>query len=120
MDRWQAQYAFWASYGVPAYEENAVPDLDTVTFPYITYQAVTAGFDGDVMPSVSVWTRSGSWSAADALADMIEADIGGGKTIPYDGGLIWVTPETPFAQSMGDPDDDLIKRKVLGVILHFA
>lgn len=121
MDRWQAQYSLWSSYGVEAYEENSVPDLDDLEYPYITYQAVSAGFDGDTMPSVSIWSRSSSWADADALADAIEADIGmGGKSVMYEGGMLWVTANAPFAQSMGDPDDDLIKRKLLSVVLHFV
>ena len=39
MDRYEAQYAFWSSFGVPAYEQNSVPDLDDLTFPYITFEA---------------------------------------------------------------------------------
>lgn len=120
MDRWQAQYEFWAAYGVEVYEENSVPDLEGMEYPYITYQAVSAMFNGETMPSVSIWTRSNSWAEADSLVDVIEADIGeGGKSIAYDGGILWVTANTPFAQSMGDPDDDLIKRKLLSVTVHF-
>ena len=121
MDRWEAQYWFWASFGVPAYEQNSVPDLDDVSFPYLTYEAVSAGFDGDTAVSASVWTRSTSWEQADGLADAIEARLrNGGEVVSYEGGMIWVTAETPFAQNMGDPDDDRIKRKVLRVVLHFA
>lgn len=119
MDRWEAQYSFWASFGVPAYEENSVPDLDEVTFPYITYQAVTSPFDGDAMVNASIWTRSTSWLSADQLSDAVETRLkNGGATVPYTGGLLWYTAETPFAQNMGDPDDDRIKRKLLALILH--
>ena len=121
MDRWQSQFAFWNSFGVPAYEQSAVPDLDDVDFPYITYPAMTAPFGGDTVASPSIWTRSPSWLEADALADTIEQRLkNGGEVVLYDGGMIWVTAETPFAQSMGDPNDDLIKRKVLTIGLHFA
>lgn len=121
MDRFQAQAAFWNGYGVPAYEENAVPDAKEVTFPYITYQAVSAPFDGDVSVNASIWTKGTSWVIADGLVDAIESDLhNGGKVLSYTGGMIWVTAETPFSQSMGDPDNDLIKRKLLTVVLHFA
>lgn len=119
MDRWEAQYSFWASFGVPAYEENSVPDLDEVTFPYITYQAVSSPFDGDAMINASIWTRSTSWLVADNLSDAIETRLkNGGAVVPYTGGILWYTAETPFAQNMGDPDDDRIKRKLLALILH--
>ena len=120
MDRYEALHSFWASFSVPAYEENSVPDLDSVTFPYITYEAMAAPFDGDVAASASIWTRSTSWQTADALADLIEERLKhGGHRLTYTGGLIWITPETPFARSMGDPADDRIKRKLLTVQYHF-
>lgn len=105
---------------MPAYEANSVPDQDNVTYPYITYEAVLAGFDEDAIIDASIWTRSTSWNSADALANSVFSLIkDGGLTISYDTGMLWFTPETPFAQSMGDPDDDLIKRKRLSVLAHF-
>lgn len=127
MDRYQAQQSFWASFGVPALRDAVVIPQDVqealwVEYgAYITYEASTAPFDGDAMISASIWTRSESWDTADALADLIETRLkNGGKVVPYDGGIIWITPESPFAQSMGDPEDDKIKRKLLNVVLHFA
>lgn len=121
-DRWQAQYAFWAGLlDVPVYEENSVPDADTVSFPYLTYQAVMGGFDTDTSVSASIWTRSTSWAQADTLANGAFAAIeNGGKSVPYDGGMIWFTAGEPFAQSMGDPDDNSVKRKLLNVMAHFC
>lgn len=119
MDRWQAQYAFWSSFGVPAYEENSVPD--NPVFPYITYESAASAFDDDYFVNASVWTRSTSWAQADALSDAIEQNLTyGGKVLPYTGGMIWVTLGAPFAQSMGDPEDGMIKRKRLSVLLHFV
>lgn len=120
-DRWQALYDFWNSFGLPAYEENSVPDEDKITFPYLTYQAAAARFGGNFAANASVWTRSTSWLEADTISDLIEARIkDGGQVIHYDGGMIWITAEDPFSQSMGDPDDDRIKRKVLRVVYHFS
>jgi len=121
MDKYEAQYNFWSSFGYPAYEENSVPDEKDVTFPYITYQAVSSTFDSDAVVNASIWTRSTSWLDADTIANAIEADLkNGGHVLQYTGGIIWVTAESPFAQSMGDPDDDRIKRKLLTVLCHFA
>lgn len=120
-DRWEAQYLFWSSFGIPAYEESAVPDRDDITFPYITYQPMSAGFDRDVSGGASIWTRSDSWYTADTIADTIEARLkNGGEVMPYTGGMLWITAEAPFAQNLGDPDDDKIKRKVLNVVWHYA
>jgi len=121
MDRYEAQYNFWSSFGVPAYEQNSVPDLDDVTFPYITYEAIATPWDGDASINASIWTRSTSWLTADTLANAIMTAIqDGGQVLHYDGGMIWITAENPFAQSMGDPDDDRIKRKILSCVLHFS
>lgn len=121
MDRYQTQYAFWSSFGVEAYEENSVPDEDEVEFPYITYQAMASPFDDNGGVTASIWDRSTSWLTADTLADAIETRLkDGGQVISYEGGVIWITADSPFAQNMGDPDDDRIKRKRLAVVLHFA
>lgn len=126
MDRWQAQYEFWNGFTldgetVKAYEENSVPDASDVTFPYISYQAMTGGFNGDASVNASIWDRSTSWEKADRLADAMEAELAnGGKVVPYTGGLMWFSAGMPFAQAMGDDSDDMIKRKLLTVTIHFA
>ena len=120
MDKYEAQYGFWSAFGIPAYEVNTVPDEDDVSFPYITYQAVNAGFGEDVVVNANIWTRSTSWALADALADTIQNALkDGGVVVPYSGGIIWVTAENPLIQNMGDPNDDRIRRKLLTVQLHF-
>ena len=39
--------------------------------------------------------------------------------MPVDGGVLWLKRGTPFAQSMGDETDDLIKRKYLNITAEF-
>lgn len=120
MDRYEAQYAFWSSFGVPAYERNSVPDYDDLAFPYITYEAAATPFEGEVTIEASIWTRSTSWQGADALSDAVETRLNtGGEVLRYDEGILWVTAGNPLSQNMGDPDDDAIKRKLLNVQLHF-
>lgn len=121
MDRWEAQYQFWSGFGVPAYEQNSVPDADDVTFPYITYQAASSGFGGVSYLSASIWTKSTSWLTADHISDLIEDTLkDGGVFFPYDGGAVWFTLGDPFSESMGDPSDDTVKRKLLSVIVQFV
>lgn len=121
MDKWEALHSFWSSFSIPAYEENSVPDKDDLIYPYITYEAVDSGFDSDVNASASVWSRSFSWLAADTISNTIYDRLkNGGETILYDGGMIWITAGTPFSHSMGDPEDDRIKRKLLSIDYHFA
>lgn len=112
---------FWNSFGLRAYEENAVPtNGNAPDFPYITYSLVTDSFGGEVALSASIWYRSTSWVSCNAKAEEISKDIGmGGKIIPTDGGIIWLKRGQPFAQSMGDPDDAMIKRKYLNLSAEF-
>lgn len=120
MDRWEAQYQFWASFGVPAYEETNVPDKKYLTYPYITYQSMVGGFDNILPITASIWDENTSWQRADTLADTIERAIALMLPVRYEGGMyrVW-KGDTAFAQNMGDPDNDKIRRKVLNVNFEF-
>ena len=119
MDNWQAQYEFWNSFGIPAYEETSVPK--GAAYPYITYQAVDGVF-GAVLPvNASIWTRTTSWTQADTKANEIKEFI---KTMGYpkiEGGRyrVFINSDSMWAQSMNDPNDDQIKRKRLDVRFEF-
>ena len=118
MTKAAAIYQFWSGFGLTAYEENTVPE--DATFPYITYQLVTDGFDREVAATASLWYRGESWTAINAKTEEISAHIGlGGKIIKCDGGRIWIKRGQPFAQNMGDESDDLIKRKYLNLTFEF-
>ena len=118
MTKAAAIYQFWNSFGLKAYEENSVPD--DAAFPYITYQLVTDSFDREIPLTASIWYRSESWAGINAKAEEISQTISrGGKIIPCDGGAIWLKRGQPFAQSMGDESDDIIKRKYLNIIAEF-
>ena len=118
MTKEAAQYNFWSMFSLTAYEENAVPS--DAEFPYITYQVVTDSFGNDVALTGSVWYRSTSWKEANAKAQEISDKISrGGVTLACDGGIIWLRRGVPFAQSMGDESDDLIKRKYINITAEF-
>ena len=118
MTKAAAIYQFWISFGLTAYEENTVPT--DAAFPYITYQLVTDSFYREVPVTASLWYRSESWTGINAKTEEISQRISrGGKIIPCDGGAIWLKRGQPFAQSMGDESDDLIKRKYLNIIAEF-
>ena len=118
MTKAAAIYQFWNSFGLTAYEENTVPD--DASFPYITYQLVTDSFGLEIQITASLWYRSESWTAINAKTEEISQKISrGGKVIPCDGGAIWMKRGQPFAQSMGDESDDLIKRKYLNITAEF-
>ena len=118
MTKAAAIYQFWSGFGLTAYEENTVPT--DAAFPYITYQLVTDSFDREIPLVASLWYRSESWTAINAKTEEISRKISrGGKIIPCDGGAIWLKRGQPFAQSMGDESDDLIKRKYLNITAEF-
>ena len=118
MTKAAAIYQFWNSFGLTAYEENSVPD--EAQFPYITYQLVTDSFDREIPLTASLWYRSESWAGINAKTEEISQKISrGGKIIACDGGAIWLKRGQPFAQSMGDESDDLIKRKYLNITAEF-
>ncbi len=118
MTKAAAIYQFWNSFGLTAYEENTVPDDSS--FPYITYQLVTDNFDREIPLTASLWYRSESWTDINAKTEEIGQKISrGGKIISCDGGAIWLKRGQPFAQSMGDESDELIKRKYLNITAEF-
>ena len=118
MTKSAAIYQFWNSFGLTAYEENTVPT--DAAFPYITYQLVTDSFDREVPVTASLWYRSESWTAINSKTEEISQRISrGGKIISCDGGAIWLKRGQPFAQSMGDESDNLIKRKYINITAEF-
>ncbi len=124
MTKAAAIQGFWASFGLEAFEENAVPTgKDAPEYPYITYELVADDFGNVTAMSASLWYRDAlnpTWVPANAKADEVGARLGyAGVRLACDGGCIWLRRGTPFAQSMGDPDDNMIRRKVLSVDAMF-
>lgn len=121
MTKAAALYNFYSSFGIPAFEENCVPsDDEAPNFPYLTYNVTTGDFGGEIALIVNLWYRSESWVAANAKAEEISAKIGrGGVMLKCDDGAIWLKRGSPFSQSMGDPEDNLIKRKYINITAEF-
>ena len=117
-DKWQAINSFWNSFGIPAYDENSVPD--DATFPYITYEAVTANFEQPVTLVASIWYRQTKWSDISQKADEIARYIGYGfKAIKLDDGYLVLMQGSPFAQRLSD-DDDSIKHIYIMINAEFC
>ena len=119
MNKAQALNAFWEQFGLDAYDENRVPD--GAALPYITYESATDSLDNVLSLSASLWYRDTGWGAIEAKTAQIAkaiAENGFWKTA-IDGGYLWITKGTPFAQRMGEPDDKLIRRMVLNINAEF-
>ena len=120
MDKFQALQFLWESFGLPAYDENTVPTVDSApTLPYITYDAVTSNFGSTVALSGSLWYYGTSWSQITTKMLEIQSAIGrGGKMIPMDDGALWIRQGNPFAQRMSDPND-MIRRIYLNIEVEY-
>ena len=124
MDKWQAIQKFWGSFGLPAYDENSVPEYITdengnevkVEPPYITYSAQTASFEAPILLTASIWYRSQSWEAISKKAD--EIALNSHKLIKLDDGYLFITQGSPFAQRMNDTDET-IKRIYINLMCEF-
>ena len=118
MTKQAAIQAFFESFSLTAYEENAVP-VDA-PLPYITYQSTVDDFGDIVSITASVWYRGTSGTACNAKAREIGDYITrGGVFLPCDGGAIWVKKGVPFSQTMSDDNDKMIKRNYLNLELEF-
>ena len=129
MNKQQAYNAFWKRFGVLAFEENAVPDDDTIQsmidaglakakYPYITYQVLTSDIDNVLVPTASIWDKSTSWERVDLLANTIASEIARMTPIKIDEGRMFRTTGSPFSQHQGQ-EDNSIKRNVLTLGVEF-
>ena len=126
MTKAEALHAFFAWFGLRAYEENNVPDRladgSENAPPYITYEYVSDSWDstGESFPvAVNLWDRSGSRQYLDELTDAIAQAVGRYKRLDCDSGCIIITKGAPFAQAAPsgfDPDD---KRVLINLNLTF-
>lgn len=116
MDKWQALHRFWNSFNIPAYEVSSVPD--DAGYPRITYSAAIGSIDNDVQIDASVWDKSTSWGTVDGIVNQIESGITAMDCPVIEGGRYRVYKGTPFAQRLGDTDNE-IRRTVLHVNFEF-
>lgn len=118
MDNEQAYKAFWASFGLNAYDENTVPE--SASLPYITYEYAENGFDdGEIALTANLWDGGKSWGYLTKIVDNIKHAIGyEGVTLRTDEGYIWIKRRSPFAQRTGDPNDN-IRRIMINISVEF-
>lgn len=121
MTKAEALHGFYSSFGLRAYEASSVPTgADAPAFPYLTYDFAADSFGVNVPLSFSLWYYSSSWVEINAKTDEISARIGrGGVKLTCDGGGIWLRRGSPFAQSMGDSTDNMIRRKYINITAEF-
>lgn len=112
MDKEQSIQNFWSRFGIPAYDENSVPD--NVSYPFIAYTVSTGMLDGAISLYANIYYRSSSWKEVTQKKEEIAQYLGaGGVTIKLDNGYSYFCQGSPFAQRMSEPGDDSVKRYYL-------
>lgn len=118
MNAMQALQSFWAGFGLPAYDENTVPD--NAEMPYITYESARGFFNNTVSMTASLWYYSPSWAAISAKEEQIADYITrGGRQIAFNGGALWIKRGNIWAQRMADSADDMIRRIILNLEVEY-
>lgn len=90
-------YAFYSSFGYPAYEVNTVPD--DVSLPYITYSYAEPQYQSPVSHYAQIFMRTNSNAPLLTAAGEIVRAIGEGKVL--ENGVV-IRPSTPLVQLMID------------------
>lgn len=119
MDNWQAEYSFWSSFGLPAYDEQTTfTEGKEPAYPHITYQSADGVIDQQMTLNASLWYRATSWAEISRKSAEIQASLAYGKMIKTEKGYFWIKMPlfTPFAQRLASgSDDEQIKRIVLTI-----
>lgn len=124
MDKTQALYQFWNSFGWPAldeqgdYDEKDLADLN-IDDRYIMYEVKTGDYSGPVLLTASLFHRSALWEVISQKAQEISDYIGQGLCMQIDNGYIWIKRSNPFAQHMADTQEQTMRRIVLHIEVDF-
>lgn len=125
MTKAEAIQAFFERFMDRAYEASTVPDgtggKPPPDYPYLTYGLADGDWNtGAVAMQADLWYRSLKLGAINAKTDEIGEAVGlGGVMLPCAAGAIWVKKGTPFAQTMSDPNDAMVKRKYINLTVEF-
>lgn len=120
MNKYQALYQWFNSFGIPFYVDTNVPSENEITYPYGTYQNVVGMWANTVSITVRLYYRSTSEVEINKMADKIGDVIkNGGKTISCDDGMMWVTKGTPFCQAIYDDTDTTIKSRYINLNIEY-
>ena len=114
----RALFSFWSNFGIPAYDENSVPD--NAKMPYITYEVRGGFFNTTVFLTANIWHRSSSWETiskkAKEIADFITR---GGRMFMEGSDVMWKRRGDTWNEHMSDPEDPDILRSMLTVEVEF-
>lgn len=118
MNKEQTLHQFWSSFGIPAYDENSVPN--TVKLPYLTYEVSTGTYNDILSVNTSLWYRDTSWGNITTKGyEIVNTITRGGTLLTYDDGVIWVRLGSPITRRVVDGVDNTIKRIIINIELEF-
>lgn len=106
MDKSQALHQFWSGFGIPAYDENTVPQNPGEK--YIAYSVSTGSIEDVINLSAKIWdTNTTSWKFVEEKAAQIAYAIATmmPPTIQVDNGRLYISEGRPFSQRISNPDD---------------
>ena len=118
MDKAQTIDAFWNSFGWTAYDESTVPD--SASYPRITYNMAYDELGRPLAMYASLWDYGTSWANISQKAEQIGTAITNlyPPAIEFNGGRVYITKGTPFAQRMVD-ENDMVRRIYLNITVEF-
>lgn len=124
MNKAEALYKFWSSFGWKAIDEESAYDeeaMEALQIPdyYISYESSVSEIGEPVALTASLWDRGTSWMRVEEKAEQIYEYIGpGGCKVNYSGGQIWITRRQPFSKRGATPDFDQ-RRIILNINAEF-
>ena len=118
MEKIPAIIDFWNSFGIPAYDEQDVPE--DAKYPYITYELAIGNFESEIALSAGLWYRSSNWEAISKKCDEISYKLHTMSPIKINNGYIRLWEgATPLFQRMAYENDDKVKRIVVNIMAEY-
>ena len=120
MTKGQALHNFWSGFGLPAYDENTVPENPGER--YITYSVQTDSIGNVLNLYGNIWDmNSTSWEFVSGKAEDIAEAIERRYPISYgiENGRLYIAKGSPFAQRMSDPVSDRVRRMYINIQAEF-
>lgn len=125
MDKMMSLQNYFESFDVPAFNQYTVPteermvEMGITPYPRISYEPVFDSIGRINTITASIWDRSTGWTRIMGILSKMEKSLSnGGEKANYDGGQIWLTKGTPWAQPMND-EDDSIRRMVVNIQVEY-
>lgn len=107
---------FFEGFGIPAYEENTVPD--DAEAPYITYDLSVPDWRNPSSISATIWYKSTDYTDVLNKADEICKKIEEGLRLPVkSGGCVYLYKDNPFSRVIPTEKDN-VKAVTLNIGLH--